>query len=71
MKVLIALSIVLLMITACEKEREAARATGEIPKQIIENTVNKVNEINAMAEQKLRVNADGDTSNSVPNEEKP
>ena len=71
MKVLIGISVLLLLLAACEKEREAARATGEIHKQTIDNTLNKVNEINAMAEQKLRANADGDPSNSVPDEAKP
>ena len=58
MKFLMGLSLILLLITACEKERELAKKTGEIPKQIINNTVNKVNELNSLEEQKIRLNAD-------------
>ena len=70
MRVLISLSIVLLLLSACDKEREAARATGEIPEQTIDKTVNKVNEINAIAEQKLRANADGEANDSASEEGK-
>lgn len=70
MRVLISLSVVLLLLSACDKEREAARATGEIPKQTIDKTVNKVNEINAIAEQKLRANADGEANYTASEEAK-
>ena len=70
MRVLISLSVVLLLLSACDKEREAARATGEIPKQTIDKTVNKVNEINAIAEQKLRENADGEANYTASEEAK-
>ena len=70
MRVLISLALVLLLLSACDKEREAARATGEIPKQTIDNTVNKVNEINAIAEKNLRANTDGEISNTAPEEAK-
>lgn len=70
MRVLISLSVVLLLLSACDKEREAARATGEIPKQTIDKTINKVNEINAIAEQKLRANADGEANDTASEEAK-
>lgn len=69
MKFLFGLSLMLLLLSACEKERETARATGEIPQQTIDNTVKKMNELNAIADQKLRANADTEPSNADTNTE--